>query len=86
MEKLNIKRLCDAILTVAPNVPLSYLTESAIILRGEFLKINGNLAKSNRFEFRFISPESFIESLRNFGLMLNHDEFAEIIRVYKSNN
>jgi len=82
MKKVNIKRLYAAIKIICAKAPLTYINESIIIFRGERLEITGNKAKTNRFEFNFNSHQSFIENLRNFGLMLSEFEYNKIIQEY----
>lgn len=86
MEKVNIKRLYAAIKIICANAPITYINESLIIFRGERLKITGNKAKTNRFEFIFGSVQDFIENLRNYGLMLSPSEFYKIIQEYGTKN
>jgi hypothetical protein len=86
METINLFKLSDAIKNTVYNAPLTYISDNTIIFRGEALEIIGNKAKTRRFEFQFNSPESFIENLRNFGLMLNHDEFSMVVKIYRNGN
>lgn len=86
METINLYAISKAIKSTVEKAPLTYISENTIIFRGETLEINRNKAKTRRFEFQFNSPESFIENLRNFGLMLNHIEFAEVIKIYRNRN
>ena len=86
MEKVNIKRLYAAIKIICTKAPITYISESLIIFRGESLEIKGNKAKTNRFEFTFNSHKSFIKNLRNYGLMLSQLEYYKIIQEYGIKN
>ncbi|MDY6915801.1 MAG: hypothetical protein SVM86_05770 [Candidatus Cloacimonadota bacterium] len=82
MEKVNIKKLCAAIVKVCKNAPITYINESIIIFRGQKIEIKGNKATSLYFDFTFGSAQDFIENLRNNGLMLSHSEYYKIIQEY----
>lgn len=83
--EINLENLSKSILDVANKAPLTYINQTTIIFRGDILEVSENIAKSKKFTFKFSSPESFIESLRTFGLMLNHTEFKDILKLYNGN-
>ncbi|MGE0089438.1 MAG: hypothetical protein AB7S50_08205 [Bacteroidales bacterium] len=86
METIDLKILYDALKKTAPKAPLTYLSESTLLFRGEKLEITENIIKSRHFIFDYNSIESFIEGLREFGLMLNYREFENVIKIYRNGN
>lgn len=80
--ELNLVDFCSIIKKVNPRCPITPLTPSTMIFRGERLEIVGEEAKTYRYRFRFNSLESFIGGLKDIGLMLNHREFEQIIKEY----
>ena len=84
MEEINIKQLCESITKVVPKAPITCLDSKTMIFRGNKLEVNGCTAKARTFEFRFNSLGTFVESLREFGLMLNYREIEMIIKFYRN--
>ncbi len=86
MEKIDFRKLCNAIIKVANKAPITYLSETSILFRGEHIAINGFTAHTRTFEFNYSTPETFIENMRTFGLMLNYSEIAKILKNYRNGN
>jgi len=82
MNRINFKKLCETITNVCRKAPITYINESIIIFRGQRINIIGNKATSLNFEFTFNTHQSFIENLRNYGLMLSQSEYYKIIQEY----
>ncbi len=86
METIDTKRFCEAITKAVPKAPVTYLDEKTMIFRGNKLVLNGCTAKTRIFEFNYNSLGTFIESLREYGLMLKYAEIERIIKIYRNGN
>ena len=86
MEKIDFKKQTSAIIRVANKAPITYLSENALIFRGQRLEINGLTVKSRTFDFNYNSVDSFLEALRDYGLMLNYIEFEKVLKYYRTGN
>jgi len=84
MEKINLKKLIEAIKSVCKNAPITYRNEAYLVFRGDSLLIkNGNKAMTWKYDFTFESAGVFIENLQHFGLMLSQSEYHQIMNEYK---
>jgi hypothetical protein len=86
MEKIDFKKLIEAITAVCRKAPITYINETIIIFRGKKISIKGNKATSLYFDFTFESVRDFIENLRSYGLMLSQSEIYKIIGKYGTEN
>jgi len=84
MKNLNVKCLYEAIKATCPRAPLTYLNEKELIFRGLLLHIEKGYVKSRLYEFPFSSPGSWIENIRQYGLMLSPREIESILNLYRT--
>ena len=83
MNTINFEILCGSIKKVIPKAPITYLSESSIVFRGQRLDVNQNTARCSIFDLYFTSPETFLDGLKAYGLMISYREMEQVMKEYR---
>lgn len=80
--KVDLKTLVAAILSTCPKAPVSFRSDRVIVFRGVVLVISDTNATSERINFTYDDPETFLGKLQYHGLMLKPYEVDKILAKY----